>query len=67
MKAPKNAAMAKDAVVVKKGEKAKKGVMVKIKEAWAIDCPNHGEAAALNEEMLMRPEYSNHCKCVHLL
>ncbi|TFK65849.1 hypothetical protein BDN72DRAFT_880692 [Pluteus cervinus] len=36
---------------------------VKIREAWAIDCPNHGEAAVLNEEMLMRPEYANHFSC----
>lgn len=25
---------------------------VKIREAWSIDCPNHGDAAVLNEEAL---------------
>ena len=25
----------------------------KIREAWAIDCPNHGESAVLNEETLL--------------
>ncbi|KIP03129.1 hypothetical protein PHLGIDRAFT_111245 [Phlebiopsis gigantea 11061_1 CR5-6] len=25
---------------------------VKIREAWSIDCPNHGDAAILNEEVL---------------
>ncbi|KZT28074.1 alpha/beta-hydrolase, partial [Neolentinus lepideus HHB14362 ss-1] len=24
----------------------------KIKEAWSVDCPNHGDAAVLNEELL---------------
>jgi hypothetical protein len=24
----------------------------KIRDAWAIDCPNHGESAVLNEETL---------------
>jgi hypothetical protein len=26
--------------------------MPKIRDAWAIDCPNHGESAVLNEEAL---------------
>ena len=25
---------------------------VKIREAWSIECPNHGDAAVLNEEAL---------------
>jgi pimeloyl-ACP methyl ester carboxylesterase len=27
--------------------------LVKIRDAWAIDCPNHGESAMLNEETLL--------------
>jgi len=30
--------------------------VLKIRDAWAIDCPNHGESAVLNEETLL----SNH-------
>lgn len=35
----------------------------KIREAWALDCPNHGEAAALNEAVFNRPEYRQSCEC----
>jgi hypothetical protein len=28
------------------------GTNSKIRDAWAIDCPNHGESAVLNEETL---------------
>ncbi|KIJ33541.1 hypothetical protein M422DRAFT_35456 [Sphaerobolus stellatus SS14] len=31
-----------------------------IREMWAIDCPNHGQAAILNDELLMRGGYNNH-------
>ena len=34
-----------------------------IKEVWAIDCPNHGQAAVLNCELLKRPEYKEYCEC----
>lgn len=39
----------------------KKRVPVKIREAWSLDCPNHGEAAVLNEEALKLPENLNNC------
>ncbi|KAF9498343.1 hypothetical protein BDN71DRAFT_1443681 [Pleurotus eryngii] len=35
----------------------------KIREAWALDCPNHGEAAALNEAVFNRPEYRQSFTC----
>jgi hypothetical protein len=31
----------------------------KIREAWAIDAPNHGVSAELNEKELLLPEFSN--------
>jgi hypothetical protein len=37
------------------------GSVVKIREAWAVDCPNHGASSQLNEEALMRPEFYNNC------
>jgi hypothetical protein len=42
--------------------------LLKIRDAWAIDCPNHGESAVLNEETLLSShtpicEYST---CVYL-
>jgi hypothetical protein len=37
------------------------GHHVKIREAWAIDCPNHGESAMLNEKILQQPEYLDNC------
>ncbi|RDB20315.1 Abhydrolase domain-containing protein mpaH [Hypsizygus marmoreus] len=39
------------------------GSFVKIREAWALDCPNHGEAGHLNEPMLNLPEYRNNYTC----
>lgn len=33
-----------------------------ISEAWAIECPNHGESASLNEELLLLPEFHNNCE-----
>lgn len=33
---------------------------VKVREAWAIDCPNHGDAAILNEKILLL-EYEPVC------
>lgn len=32
-----------------------------IKEAWSIDCINHGEAAVLNEEILLT-RFTEQCK-----
>jgi hypothetical protein len=37
------------------------GSVVKIREAWAVDCPNHGASSQLNEEALMQPEFFNNC------
>ncbi|KAJ8508417.1 hypothetical protein ONZ45_g9309 [Pleurotus djamor] len=36
---------------------------IRIREAWALDCPNHGEAAALNEEVLQKAEYRQSFTC----
>lgn len=33
----------------------------KIREAWSIDCPNHGDAAILNEETLRWGGYEPIC------
>ncbi|TFK33681.1 Alpha/Beta hydrolase protein [Crucibulum laeve] len=35
------------------------GTPFKIHEAWAIDCPNHGESGELNDEVLKKPEFAN--------
>ena len=40
---------------------AQKGSAVNIREAWALDCPNHGKSGQLNEEVLLRPEFANNC------
>ncbi|KAH0839450.1 hypothetical protein J3R83DRAFT_240 [Lanmaoa asiatica] len=34
----------------------------KIKCAWAIECPNHGESAALNARALQRPPFYRDCE-----
>lgn len=34
---------------------------VRIREAWAIDCPNHGASAQLNELVLQQPEFFHNC------
>ncbi|KAF8230932.1 alpha/beta-hydrolase [Tricholoma matsutake] len=39
------------------------GSVVKIREAWALDCPNHGASSQLNEDALMRPEFYNNFTC----
>ncbi|EPQ59795.1 alpha/beta-hydrolase [Gloeophyllum trabeum ATCC 11539] len=36
---------------------------VVVREAWAIDCPNHGVAAVLNQALLQDPKYSNQFTC----
>lgn len=35
---------------------------VKIREVWAVDCPNHGQAGVLNREVLKREEFANNCE-----
>ncbi|KAI0337319.1 alpha/beta-hydrolase [Trametopsis cervina] len=34
-----------------------------IREAWIIECPNHGESAVLNQSTLDRPEYQRFFSC----
>ncbi|KAF6754126.1 Alpha/beta hydrolase fold-1 [Ephemerocybe angulata] len=36
---------------------------VAVREAWAIECPNHGESAVLNTAFFEVPPYSNHFGC----
>ena len=37
---------------------------VKVREAWSVDCPNHGEAAVVNEVVLGDPKkgFYNNCR-----
>lgn len=37
---------------------------LKIREAWAVECPNHGQSAILNEKALQQPEFL--CNCSYL-
>lgn len=37
------------------------GGPVKIREAWALDCPNHGESGQLNEIALQRLDFFREC------
>ncbi|KDQ62330.1 hypothetical protein JAAARDRAFT_149140 [Jaapia argillacea MUCL 33604] len=39
------------------------GLPVKIREAWVIDCPNHGVSAKLNEVALREPEFFDNFTC----
>ena len=32
-----------------------------IREAWAVDCPNHGESTTLNAGLLLGPPYDEYC------
>lgn len=32
---------------------------VLIRDAWAVDCPNHGESGILNSEILKDPQFIN--------
>ncbi|TFK22804.1 hypothetical protein FA15DRAFT_621926 [Coprinopsis marcescibilis] len=34
-----------------------------IEEAWAIECPNHGESASMNAHVLSRPPYETEFGC----
>ncbi|KAJ6473131.1 hypothetical protein C8R45DRAFT_1163627, partial [Mycena sanguinolenta] len=36
---------------------------VKIREAWCLDCPNHGESAQMNAALLLRPEFFLNFSC----
>ncbi len=35
---------------------------VKVREVWAVDCPNHGYAGVLNKKVLKREEFANNCE-----
>ena|ERR1700691_1692948 len=35
--------------------------IVKIREVWAIECPNHGASAHLNESTLQQPAFRHNC------
>lgn len=37
-----------------------------IREAWSVECPNHGEAAVINESVLRRSGYNLVCKRAHI-
>lgn len=34
---------------------------VKIREVWAVDCPNHGHAGVLNRDLLESKEFATDC------
>ncbi|KAF7331405.1 Abhydrolase domain-containing protein mpaH [Mycena kentingensis (nom. inval.)] len=36
---------------------------VKIREAWCLDCPNHGRSASMNANALLQPEYHLNFSC----
>ncbi|PFH46372.1 hypothetical protein AMATHDRAFT_155281, partial [Amanita thiersii Skay4041] len=40
------------------------GSPIKLREAWMLDCPNHGEAAAYNQEILKQKEHAETFTCV---
>jgi hypothetical protein len=42
--------------------KGKNDRCVNIREAWAIEAPNHGTSGCLNQDALLLPEYHNNCK-----
>ncbi|KAG6873602.1 hypothetical protein C0995_013975 [Termitomyces sp. Mi166 len=42
---------------------AQPGSKVKIREAWSLDCPNHGEAGHLNEPVLNDRAFRNNFTC----
>ncbi|KAJ7499893.1 Alpha/beta hydrolase fold-1 [Mycena latifolia] len=39
------------------------GSPVKIREAWCLDCPNHGASGQLNATMLLQPEFFLNFSC----
>lgn len=39
------------------------GGPVRIREAWTLDCPNHGASAVLNEAVLQTPEFYLNFSC----
>jgi hypothetical protein len=38
---------------------------LKIREAWAIECPNHGQSALLNEKALQQHFFWFNCQLCH--
>ena len=46
------------------------GDLLKVKCAWAIECPNHGQSAVLNDTALRKPTHFRNCKsfvCMRLV
>lgn len=35
-----------------------------VQDIWAIDCPNHGQSATLNQVALQQPEFLGQCECI---
>ncbi|KAJ7166055.1 Alpha/beta hydrolase fold-1 [Mycena filopes] len=42
---------------------ATEGSPVKIREAWCLDCPNHGASAQMNAAMLLQPQFFLNFSC----
>ncbi|KAJ7200976.1 Alpha/beta hydrolase fold-1 [Mycena rebaudengoi] len=42
---------------------ASKGSPIKIREAWCLDCPNHGASGQLNATVLLSPEFFLNFSC----
>ncbi|KAF5353677.1 hypothetical protein D9758_008643 [Tetrapyrgos nigripes] len=52
--------LASEGMKTRKGDPRRE---VKIREAWCLDCPNHGASAMLNERILQTPEYYLRFSC----
>lgn len=39
-----------------------RSIAPKVKSAWVIECPNHGESATLNHRALQRPPFYRNCR-----
>ena len=48
-------------------EERNNSTRVKIREVWAVDCPNHGHAGVLNREVLEREAFAPDCEYLHWL
>jgi hypothetical protein len=47
--------------------KDKEEYVPKIYEAWAIDCPNHGESGRWNERILLEPQWYLNCASIRCI
>lgn len=48
-------------LVIRATSTGRDGNHVVVKEAWAVECPNHGESAVLNRGLLKQPCYEEYC------